>query len=83
MAVARHATFTNNNRHGVTYAYITLHHGRHTKIHYVTTNNMAAERHTTFTNTNILGVTASTYVTLQHGRHTKLHYVTANNMADA
>jgi hypothetical protein len=49
--------------------------GRHTKIHYVTTNNMAAARHTSFTTTKIHGVT------MQHGRHTKIPIYTATSLA--
>jgi hypothetical protein len=85
MAVARHTTFTNTNRHGVTYNYDTLQHCRHTKIpntniYYVTTKNMADARHTTFTNTNLNGVTAYTYVTKKHGQHTKIPIHTASRL---
>jgi hypothetical protein len=84
MAAKRHATFTHTNLHCfAACTYTTLQHGRHTRIHYVTVNNMADACHTTFTTTNLHGVTAYTYVTIQHGGQTKIYFVTANNMADA
>jgi hypothetical protein len=79
MSDARHAIFTNTNLHGITACiYVTIQHGRHTKIYYVTTNNMASARHNSFTNTNLHGGVTYTYVTIQHGRHIKIPFYIAS-----